>query len=155
MATIQERFDAKVERIPFMDCHVWTAATNKFGYGKFAIGNNDWIFAHRFAFERAKGEIPVGKYVLHTCDNSMCVNPDHLYAGDYKQNAKDRENRNRGNHVYGERHGRNKLSADHVLMIRKEYQTGKFSFRQLGKIYGVDGKTVADIVRNKLWQRLN
>ena len=155
MSTIQQRFEAKVERIPFMDCHVWNAATNHFGYGKFAIGNGDWIFAHRFSYEMTKGEIPVGKSVLHKCDNPWCVNPNHLYLGDYRQNAKDREQRNRGNHAFGERHGRSKITSEQVVAIREQHETGKFSFRQLGKIYGLDGKTVSDIVKNKLWQRLN
>lgn len=141
--------------MPFCDCHLWTASTNKFGYGKLAVGNNSWTFAHRFSYELNKGEVPEGLCVLHTCDNPACVNPEHLYLGDYKQNAVDREQRQRGNHAFGEKHGRNKLSVDSVRKIRKEFQTGKFSFRQLGKIYGVDGKTVADIVHNKLWQSLH
>ena len=154
MTTIQQRFESKVERIPFMDCHVWNASTNHFGYGKLAK-DGGWIFAHHFAYKESNGEIPNGKYVLHKCDNPWCVNPEHLYLGDYKQNARDREQRNRGNHAFGEHHGRNKLTSSQVLAIREQHGTGKFSFRQLGKIYGVDSKTVADIVRNKLWQRLN
>ena len=155
MTSIQKRFESKVEQIPFMDCHVWIAATNKFGYGKLSDGKNGWIFAHRFSYELKNGEIPDGKYVLHKCDNPCCVNPEHLYLGDYKQNAQDREQRNRGNHVFGELHGRKKLGFEQVLKIREQYKTGKFSFRHLGKIYCVDGKTVSDIVKNKLWQRLN
>lgn len=153
--SIQERFESKVLLTPFTDCHLWSASTNKFGYGKLSCGNNTWMFAHRFSYEQAKGQIPENKYVLHTCDNPACVNPEHLYLGDYKQNALDREQRNRGNHACGEDHGRNKLSVDSVRKIREDFETGKFSFRQLGKIYGVDGKTVADIVRNKLWQSLH
>jgi len=152
---IQDRFASKVLQVPFCDCHLWTASTNKFGYGKLAVGSNNWTLAHRFSYELNKGEVPEGLCVLHTCDNPACVNPEHLYLGDYKQNAVDREQRQRGNHAFGEKHGRNKLSVDSVRKIREEFQTGKFSFRQLGKIYGVDGKTVADIVRNKLWQSLH
>ena len=153
--SINERFESKVTLIPFSDCHYWTASTNKFGYGKLSSGNNSWTLAHRFSFEKVNGKIPEGKSVLHTCDNPSCVNPQHLYLGDYKQNALDREQRNRGNHAFGEKHGRNKLSEEDVLKIKASYQTEKFSFRQLGKIYGVDGKTIANIVRNKLWQRLH
>lgn len=141
--------------VPFCDCHFWTASTNKFGYGKLSCGDNKWTLAHRFSYEQNKGKVPEGLYVLHTCDNPSCVNPEHLYLGTYKQNAVDRESRQRGNHAFGERHGRSKLSVDSVRKIREEFQTGKFSFRQLGKIYGVDGKTVADIVHNKLWQSLH
>ena len=141
--------------MPFCDCHLWTAATTSFGYGKLADGYGRWVHAHRVSFQINKGEIPDDKYVLHTCDNPACVNPEHLYLGDYKQNAQDREQRNRGNHPFGVNHGRCKLTVDSVRKIRQDFETGKFSFRQLGKIYGVDGKTVADIVRHKLWQSLH
>jgi hypothetical protein len=33
--------------------------------------------------------------VLHKCDVPRCVNPSHLYFGDYADNAKDRESRGR------------------------------------------------------------
>ena len=152
---IQQRFESKVTLIPFSDCHFWDAAQTKFGYGKLSSGKNKWVLAHKFSFEKAKGNVPEGMFVLHTCDNPSCVNPEHLYIGTSKDNAQDRESRKRGNHAFGERHGRSKLSVDLVYKIREEYGTGKFSFRQLGKIYNVDGKTVADIVRNKLWQCLH
>jgi hypothetical protein len=154
--TIQDRFASKVLQVPFCTCHLWTASTNKFGYGKLGVeGENRWVLAHRFSWEKAHGEIPEGMYVLHTCDNPSCVNPDHLYLGDYRQNALDREGRGRGNHAKGMGHGKNKLLSSQVYEIRDAYDTGKYSFRQLGKIYGIDGKSVADIIDHKIWSHLH
>lgn len=49
---------------------------------------------HRLAWEAFNAKpIPVGFFVLHTCDNPCCFNPNHLYAGTLKQNAQDRRNR--------------------------------------------------------------
>src|SRR5690242_2894472 len=48
------------------------------------------------------GEWP-DRLVLHECDNSLCVNPYHLYLGTAKQNMKDRQARNRT--AKGERNG--------------------------------------------------
>lgn len=152
---VEQRFARKVAYQPLCECHLWTGAVNKFGYGKLAVGDGKWMFAHRFAYKTYKGDIPADKSVLHKCDVPACVNPDHLYLGDYKRNALDREERKRGNHAYGVRHGRSKLTPEQVSQIREQYATQKFSFRQLGKIYGVDGKTVGDIVRNKLWKCLH
>lgn len=140
---------------PSCDCHLWTASKNKFGYGKFGDGNGGWTFAHRFSFQLNKGKIPKGKYVLHTCDNPSCVNPDHLYLGSYKDNAKDRESRKRGNHANGTGHGRNILLKSQVYEIRDAFDTGKYSFKELGRIYGIDGKSVADIVDRKNWNHLH
>lgn len=36
------------------------------------------------------------EHVLHKCDNRLCVNPDHLYLGTVRQNAKDKLDRGRG-----------------------------------------------------------
>jgi len=36
-----------------------------------------------------KGEIPKGLHVLHTCHNSLCVAPHHLYLGTHQQNMLD------------------------------------------------------------------
>ena len=49
----------------------------------------------RKAWIRANGPIPDGMCVLHTCDNFLCVNIDHLYLGTYKQNTADMFERGR------------------------------------------------------------
>ena len=66
-------------------CHEWKTPTLT-GYG--TIGGQG---AHRFAWELLKGRIPQGMGVLHKCDNKRCVNVDHLYIGDDKDNALDRK----------------------------------------------------------------
>lgn len=35
-------------------------------------------YAHRWAYQDAKGEIPTGRLVVPTCGNRLCVNPEHL-----------------------------------------------------------------------------
>ena len=64
------------------------------GYGIFFAGK--LIKAHRFSYLLHKGKIKNKYLICHTCDNSLCVNPEHLYEGTYKDNAQDRERRFRG-----------------------------------------------------------
>lgn len=52
--------------------------------------------AHRFSYAIANGSIQVGDNVLHTCDNSKCVRPSHLYIGTHSDNMRDRSERERG-----------------------------------------------------------
>jgi len=152
-AAVNKRFFSKTHRNDETGCIEWTAAKNARGYGKFSV-NGGWVMAHRFAFEIENEKIPAGKFVLHHCDNPSCVNVEHLYAGSTKNNAMDREARNRGNHAYGTGHGRNKLLESQVFEIRDAFDTGKYSFRKLGRIYGTDGKSIADIVDRKNWKHL-
>lgn len=43
----------------------------------------------RRVYTALKGPIPKGLWVLHTCDVPKCVNPDHLWLGDRRDNIVD------------------------------------------------------------------
>lgn len=44
---------------------------------------------------RRHGAIPEGMQVLHTCDNVLCIEDDHLYLGTAQQNTQDMFDRGR------------------------------------------------------------
>ena len=59
------------------DCLIWEGTKLPKGYGTVsALGVKK--YAHRYAWERQKGEIPEGLSVNHTCWNANCVNIQHL-----------------------------------------------------------------------------
>ena len=74
-------------------CWPWTSRTAR-GYGNLYFRGRTQM-AHRVAFELANGPIPAGLLVRHTCDNPPCCNPAHLLLGTHRDNAWDRERRNR------------------------------------------------------------
>jgi hypothetical protein len=83
-------------------CWLWTGAIlkgKKNGYGMFGGAR-----AHRWSYEYHIGAIPSGMRVLHTCDVRNCVNPQHLWIGTDRDNARDREAKGRGKRVKGSAH---------------------------------------------------
>lgn len=69
------------------ECWEWTASKAR-EYGLFTWLNRKLVTAHRASWCIHHGEFPK-KFVLHKCDNPLCVNPDHLFLGDVKDNARD------------------------------------------------------------------
>lgn len=60
------------------DCWIWTAGTKKKGtYPVFHYDGSSRA-AHRVSYEMFVGDLSRDKIVSQTCDNSLCVNPDHL-----------------------------------------------------------------------------
>ena len=81
-------------------CWVWTGTLNKAGYGIICIYDPAITRGRTFIVSRVSwyfhfGSIPKGMNVLHRCDNPPCVNPDHLWLGTHKDNARDRSQKGR------------------------------------------------------------
>jgi len=58
------------------------------GYGERTVSGVRWL-AHRYAWFSQNGPIPSGLFVCHRCNNKGCVNVDHLYLADNRQNCLD------------------------------------------------------------------
>lgn len=98
------RFLASIEKTD--TCWLWRKGiSSTTGYGCLSIRSRTET-AHRLAYRLFKGEIPVDKWVLHTCDVRSCVNPDHLYLGTHADNMRDVRERRRG--AIGDRNGKHK-----------------------------------------------
>lgn len=97
MITIEERFWCKVKIGLEDECWCWTGSKSSTGYGNISTKKNKSpINAHRLSYTINKGKIPDGMVVMHTCDNKLCVNPNHLVIGTKKDNSNDMMAKNRG-----------------------------------------------------------
>ena len=136
-------------------CWIWIGGKktdkkwrNKGGltYGQFCyIGKTRR--AHRAAYLMFVGEIPDQMFVLHNCDNSLCVNPEHLRLGTHQENMDDMVKRGRakaGGFI------RSKLTDEQVMAIREE----KRGSTVLGRIYGVTPENIRCIKRGITWKHL-
>jgi hypothetical protein len=103
---------------------------------------------HAYIYEQCFGEIPDGKVVRHKCDNTMCINPEHLELGTHADNMSDMKRRNRS--ASGERNGSNKLSNEQVVEIRDMLASGN-SQQSIADKFKVSQMTISLIKNNKVW----
>lgn len=75
-------------------CWEWPFAKRPNGYGQRTYKGKTWG-AHKAAFDEAYGPVPRGIWVLHICDNRLCVRPSHLFLGTPKDNQQDMVNKGR------------------------------------------------------------
>jgi hypothetical protein len=68
------------------DCVLWAGSVSPEGYGYVNGKPRGKLYAHRLAYERIHGPIPVGLEIDHLCRVRHCVNPDHLEAVTRREN---------------------------------------------------------------------
>lgn len=128
MADDLARFWTKVKHDPDTGCLLWTKAKNPDGYGRFRVGRNSNLRAHRWIFQQDHGYLP--EVVMHICDTPLCVELRHLIPGTRADNAADRDGKGRQVSV-------RKLDLADVAQVRRDYRTGMITQRQLAATYGV------------------
>jgi HNH endonuclease len=89
-----ERFMKFVIPEPMSGCWLWLGNLTRGNYGRFRFHTKE-VRASRASYEFFKGNIPADLLVRHRCDNSYCVNPDHLEIGTHQDNYDDMVRRGR------------------------------------------------------------
>lgn len=149
MKSASERFEEKIERVPWSGCWVWMGAQKNKLYGSFQI-NRRSMSAHRMAWILYRGAIPQAMCVCHTCDNGLCVNPDHLWLGTYADNHADMDRKGRRITVRGVDSPRARFTEQQILDIRASSKTTKGLARQ----FGVNPIAIRRIRQNRTWVHL-
>lgn len=99
--TLRERFEKSYVINEITGCWEWCRSLFRQGYSKIdyldEIGNRKSIRGHRLSYRLYKGEIKDNLFVCHSCDNKICVNPDHLWLGTHEDNMADMDKKGRRN----------------------------------------------------------
>lgn len=131
-------------------CWLWKGRSQG-GRATFIMGAKTYLAA-RVQYRLHTGTDPGQHCVCHRCDNPLCVNPDHLYLGTHTDNMRDARSKNRINSAKGESHGCAKLRDQDVVFIRSV--AGQLSQRKIAAQFGINQKTVFDIIHRNIWRHL-
>lgn len=152
-ASVLARFENKFIPEPNSGCWLWLATItgrktrHSSGYGY--IKHDGWMnLAHRRSWELYRGPIPATRHVLHRCDNTCCVNPDHLWLGTHLDNMRDANRKKRIRRLPGALNPSVKLTLDQVTDIR----TKRLKPMEFAELYGVHYTTIYKILSGENWR---
>ena len=102
----------------------------------------------RYIYEECFGEIPQGMVVRHKCDNTNCINPEHMELGTPRQNIQDAIDR--GRTTKGEKNPASKITTSIAKEIRD--LQGILSIKQVAEKYNISITQVWRIWTGENWK---
>ena len=145
------RFWSFVDRRGPDDCWNWIGCPTH-RYGNFSVGARKiakTYLAHRIAYLLTHGHTDL--LVCHSCDNTRCMNPAHLFAGTHADN--NRDCREKGRFLLGEDHGKSVLTNRQVCYIVSLADKG-IPRKEIAKRMKVSRQTVGNILTGRGWSWL-
>jgi hypothetical protein len=92
-----EELTRRIDKTDF--CWNWLGAHNDKGYGQAYYQGKLW-YVHRLMYLFTHGKLDKNILVLHTCDNTSCCNPEHLWLGSQLDNMRDCAKKQRWRNQY-------------------------------------------------------
>lgn len=133
------------------ECWPWIgpvsrATANQQPYGRIDVFGFKGVYVHRVAFWLANGgELNLRKdgdsLIRHSCDNTICCNPKHLFPGTHLDNMRDKVERGRQPSLKGPKGPRAKLTAGDVREIRR-LSVEKVTRKELAEKFSVSIQTI-------------
>jgi hypothetical protein len=113
--------------------------------------------AHRVSYELTHGLGTTWcKFVCHTCDYPLCVNPDHLFLGNAQTNTSDmvekgraRSGRKGGRPKGKKNRPRGRLTSTEIDSICRAYDEDGLTYAQLADLHSLSKAYVGKIIRDR------
>lgn len=149
--------DRFIKKVKIADSGCWEWMGSRWGYcgnipkayGVISVEGKNYS-AHRWIYSYVNNkQLDKDTYICHRCDNTLCVNPNHLFEGNVQDNIDDRNIKNR--QAKGEKHGGAKLTEQDVIEIR----SNKIDSKVMAEKYNVHRDTIYKIRSGDSWKHLN
>lgn len=134
-------------------CWKWIGSKGKDDYGVFSILHNGVKYIRRANILSYIFHIgPTGgHFVLHTCQEELCVRPEHLMLGNHSIN---------GNHATLNRQNVNQfnktwiLTTDQVIYIRDLYYLQQMKIKEICRVMNKSFRCISDVVNFKTYKHV-
>ena len=102
------------------------------------------VIAYRVVYELVHGvKLESNQLIRHTCDNSLCCNPEHHVLGTHQENMDDMKDR--------ERHG---MPHHTVVAIKNLLDAGKMTQEEIAEQFGKSREIVSKIATGRLYSHV-
>lgn len=140
---------------PDGDCWKWTGnlSSHSSPYGQFRFNKRNGR-AYKFSYLAFKGNIPEGELIRHKCNNTICVNPDHLELGTPLDNSQDMVRA--GRQEKGSARHSAKITEETAYKVKEllDQGHGPLAVSRLLSHLGVSQKIAGNISAGWGWQHL-
>lgn len=143
----KRKFWLKVARIGKTEdeCWLWLGALRSrkvsINRRRPCIGVDGFVYyAARISYYLHYKQDPEEQLILHTCDNGLCMNHNHLFLGSYLDNMSDASIKERMN---------KKLTSEQVVKIKELYSTGIYYQKEIAEMFDITQGMVSMIISNE------
>lgn len=159
---------SKIDQRGTEECWPWKGwkskgKRNKEEYGRLQINGKSY-YAHRVVFYlcnpglielSAPDDSNEEKFVMHSCDNPICCNPNHLSLGSHLDNMQDKVLKGRQVRYRSAGSPRAKFTEDDVRWIRLIHKIGKATIKAQALLYNVHPSCIGHILYSRTYQDID
>lgn len=133
-------------------CWEWVSSPRQNGYGRVNIFKRSF-YAHRVAYELHNNRVIKDSYLIcHSCDNTLCCNPNHLFEGTQGDNMRDCNKKRRN--VYGSSCHTASLTEQDIVRIFELYVDNKQSAKDIARLYTTTYATINRVLNRRIWKQV-
>lgn len=133
-------------------CIEWQDSVARAGYAQVRRGKK-CLTVSRVVMNLTQGfDLSSKLCILHRCDNPLCVNSEHLFAGTHGDNVRDKIRKKR--HNFGQRVWKARLTENDVRKIFSLYKSG-VGKSEIARRFSIAYSSIWRILNQQAWKHVN